>query len=96
MGDSSGNIGFVELDTRACDRSDFNFGDGQDTSSTQFYPSKETDVDEIKNFLPNLICLKEHKDLYISGNYDTFAAEQIMIVFEKCDPDNLPPQVLEC
>ena len=75
MGDPSGNIGFVELETRACDRSDFNFGDEQDTSASLFYPAKKTDTDEIKNFMPNLICINDPNDLYISGNYDTFAAE---------------------
>lgn len=32
-------------------------------------------------------CIIDENDVYMYGNYDTVAARNIMVVFEKCDPE---------
>ena len=36
-----------------------------------------------------MICPIDVDEMYGSGNYDTTEAENLMVVFEKCNPDKV-------
>ena len=49
------NINFEEIPTRKCERKDFNFGDGSDTSDALFYKT-EMSIDGLQTHWENFLC----------------------------------------
>jgi hypothetical protein len=46
---------------------------------------KEETLKELKIVGENMLCPKNASDIQIWGNYDTYKAANLMIVFEKCE-----------
>ena len=44
----------------------------------------------------NFLCPKNLDDVFINGNYNTDSAKNLMIVFEKCDPNERKKKGLKC
>ena len=43
----------------------------------------------MENYGRRLRCLVDKEDLHLYGNFDTNAADNLMVVFETCDPQKL-------
>ena len=82
----NGSLNFVEIPTRPCKREDFAFP-GEDNSSSLFYPAKKTSEADLKVSWQKLKCVDRETELKMFGRYETQATQNIMVVFELCDPD---------
>ena len=86
----NGDILFTELKTRPCKRSDFILNAaGDNKSQSLFYPTNRS-APEISKFWSEFKCIADVSDLKVNGNFDTSVANQLMIVFEKCDKKRSP------
>ena len=77
---------FEELESRPCSQEEL-LGESPESN---FYESNPNSVSDIVRYGPKMRCPVKQKELALWGNYDTTEAQNIMIVFEKCDPDLSP------
>ena len=83
---SNSTIGFKELKTRVCDQEDF-----QSIDKSALYPVLDHNQQDVqKHAVGKFRCLDESQDLKLWGNYNTDQAQNLMIVFEKCDITKRP------
>ena len=76
---SKGALKFTEIPTRPCTQEDF----AEDSSL--FYKLKESSKEELDINWRKLKCIDKDTELMMFGNYRSQAANNIMVVFEKCD-----------
>ena len=76
---------FRELRTRSCTDEDFQVAEGEKRSEYGFFLPSETTLETIANEMHALKCVDEPVE--ISGDFDTFSAQNLMVVFEICDPE---------
>ena len=74
---------FKELKSRLCTLDEL-LGKSKDSPFYEPSPSTERDV---RKYSKRFRCLVDENDLVLWGNYDTIDARNIMVVFEKCDPN---------
>lgn len=74
------NFEFLPLRQRACTQEDFNQEDAREFGG--FYPLREK-FKGYEYLESKMECLDENYELY--GDFDSFAASNLMIVFEICD-----------
>ena len=60
--------------------------EGQDRSKYGFYEPLKSTSDLIVNVQETLRCIDEPFE--ISGSYDTFTAQNLMVVYEVCNPES--------
>ena len=75
---------FYEIPTRPCTRADFDWGEDTDNSEALFFEAEKSIMD-LENHWRDMICPFDVDEMYGSGNYDASEAENVMVVFEKCD-----------
>ena len=74
-----------QKNTTFCDRKDFNDVEGSNSKS-KFFPSRVHSQQDIEKYGHQMKCITD--DLTeIQGNYNTYSAQNLMVVFEKCDPE---------
>ena len=77
---------FEEIATRYCDEDDFMKEGEEEETDAIFFPTKNT-IADLEKFKDEFLCIKDSKDMYAHGNYETSSATAIMIVWERCDPE---------
>ena len=80
-----GTFNFKELTTKLCQPDDFNNLEGSNEKS-RFFKTDPESLNDLNTYGPKMRCLDEDK-YQIFGNYDAKLANNLMIVFEKCDRD---------
>lgn len=89
-GEISG-INFKELETRPCTDADFNYAADHDDVYTQFYPVEASQDKDLVTYGPGTMeCPKYPQHFSIRGSYDSLLADNLMVVFEKCNDANKP------
>ena len=75
---------FTEIKTRPCKDSDLNDLDNSNSLSN-FYPINKYSELNQQFYGLKLKCI-DNEELSVYGNYDSGAAQNLMVVFERCDP----------
>ena len=81
--DGSGIMSFIELKQRPCVEEDFKVDEATGVSSYGFFDLHET-TKMWTTFHESFKCIDEPYDVY--GDYNSNAAGNLMVVFDKCDP----------
>ena len=76
---------FKKLKNHPCPTDEFSFRSDKVKRDTSFYPIHEKS-ESLRDYLPKMKCIDEDYSLY--GDFSTNIASNLMIVFEKCDPEN--------
>lgn len=76
-------FGFHEIPSRFCNEGELNIY-GQNNTS-HFYPQSTYTAPEVEIYATRLKCFENPIDLRIAGNFDSRAANNLMVVLEKCD-----------
>ena len=75
-------LNFRKVENKPCE---FNNVDGTNLDSS-FYPTLPNSENDILTYGPKMKCINEEGfDLF--GNYDTAAAKNLLVTFDKCDPE---------
>ena len=78
-------LGFHELTSEICDPAKMFTNDVADgKQETLFFPLNPVSEDDFRSYGPKLKCIKDPFKLF--GNFNSNAASNLMVVFEKCDP----------
>lgn len=81
--DDGSPLKFRKLKTRQCNLEEFSFQSDKEERDTPFW-TIHTNSESYKPYLPTLKCIDEDFELF--GDFDTNVAQNLMIVFDKCDP----------
>ena len=80
---------FQPIATKTCAQSIFYHSDDiENTGDTRFYLTSQNSLVDLQIYGPKLQCLEKPKDVVLWGNYDSSEASNLMVVFEKCDPND--------
>ena len=82
---TGGELTFTEIPLRPCQNKDFNNGDGNNLES-KFYPTNEFSERTISLYQNSIKCIDQDQ-ISLNGHYDSSQANNLMIVFEKCNPN---------
>ena len=79
---------FYQLEHEMCDTSKFN-DEHNNNPSSKFYQVSSTVANDLRTYGHKMRCLtpEAEKRVSLHGDYDTGKAANIMVVFEKCNPD---------
>ena len=80
-----GNVQWNEIGTHFCSDQDFNDVEGNN-KETKFYPTDPFSEKKLKLYGNKLKCM-DHENNTIFGNYNSPQANNLVIVFELCNPD---------
>ena len=86
---------FTELPTVPC-KDITSFGKNGEEEKQLFNPLSPDSIDQFNIYGPKLLCLKNTDDLRIKGNYDSSQGAQLMVIFEKCNPQARAKKGLRC
>jgi len=86
---------FTELPTVPC-KDITSFGKDGEEEKQLFNPLSPDSIEQFNIYGPKLLCLKNTDDLRIKGNYDSSRAAQLMVIFEKCNPQARAKKGLRC
>ena len=80
---------FEPLEHKMCDTSTFN-DENNSNPSSKFYQLLSTVANDLRIYGHKMRCLtpEAEKRLNLHGDYDTGKAANLMVVFEKCNPEN--------
>ena len=82
-GVSNNNVTFLQrLSTKPCE---LNTVDGTNLDSS-FYPTPQDLEKDLLTYGPKMKCWNE-ESLDLFGNFDNSAAKNLLVAFEKCDPE---------
>ena len=96
-GDDIPGLLFEEMETVPCMKTDYFGASGKgDLHDAVFLPFRSKEQRQFEAYNPKLLCPKNLNDVVLKGNYDTDAAINLMIVFEKCDPIQREKKGLKC
>ena len=69
---------------RSCTDDDLSIGEHQSRNEYGFYPFDENTIGIIESLRERMMCIDEKFE--ISGDFDSQTAQNLMIVYEICDP----------
>lgn len=82
--DDGSPIKFTKLKTRPCTLEEFSFQSDKVKRDTPFWQI-HVKSDSYKDYIPSMKCIDEDYELY--GEFETNVAHNLMVVFERCDPE---------
>ena len=82
--DGSAEVKWKELKSRNCEPDDFEADESTGVSRYGFYPLNSR-TEYWTTYRSNFQCIDEPYDVY--GNWNTNTGGNLMIVFERCDPE---------
>ena len=89
---STDELTFKDLETRRCQSEDFELTDsnpnGYKMSSYGFHQMDESTKNIVEGSDYQLLCMKDLDAIRIKGDFNTNAADNLMVVYEVCDPAN--------
>ena len=80
--DAAESIQFIEIPTRPCIKDDFA---EYNSESPLFYPNKDGSKADMDIHRKKMKCVDRDQELLMYGRYESQAASNFMIVFERCD-----------
>ena len=82
-GSTTEDVKFKELNKRKCQEKDFEVVGDSDRSEHGFFATDEGAEAIVKESGYNIQCIVD--DYHISGDFNSFSASNLMVVFEVCD-----------
>ena len=77
-------VAFIERESEICPQRYFNH-DGN-SGDALFYKTKDESLGDAKIYGPKMKCLTNLEHYNTFGNYDTASGDNLMVIFEMCDP----------